>query len=242
MSHEHYKDLIQAQSLDNEIFKHLEVIKGNNQRVEFIEKQRKDKQDDLQSTKERLSDLQHKNSELEKELAEVEGKIAKSNEHIALATTSQQADAINKELETLKPKASELEDTLLQLIDEMDNSSQSIEEYEKFLKGSQETLEEIKKEVETSNKSEEEEIKKLEERIKNLLSLVPTNFKDAFLESQKEHRFHNPIAFIQDRCCNQCRFAIDITIQESVQHGNNPERCPSCSRLVLPLSATNVTG
>lgn len=233
---EFYADLIQAQALDNDIKKHLDAIQDNIQRIAMIKQQRAQREDQKNANQESLNTKIHENSTLEKELAETENKIEKSNEHLSVATNQQQADAINKELETLQPKADNLENQILELIDEIDQLKINICEDEEFLSGSLETLNELETEVLTINENENKQIKTLEERVENLLSLVPERYKTAYMQSQKNHRFQHPIAFIDaSRNCNQCRFALDITIQEHVTKGLSPETCPSCTRLLLPL-------
>lgn len=236
-----YQEIIQAQALDKEVKKHLDIIQENDQRIQFLEKQRAERNDSMQEAERELKLAQEESAKCEKELAELEAKIHKSNEHISNATTQQQADAITKELETLTPLAGEKEDRILELIDQIEQLQEQIKGHEEFLKGSEKTLEEIRNEVSNLNKKEKQDIDNLEERIANLLETIPKSFKDIFLESQKEHRFQHPVAFIENRCCSQCRFAVDITIQENVTKALSPERCPSCSRMLLPISSSSVT-
>ena len=239
--HEHYKDLIQIQALDKEIKQHLDAIQENNNRITHLESQRTQRETAQQEMQQKLEELTKESNQLENQLVDIENKIAKSEEHLAMASTQHQADAINKELETLKPQDDEIQERILEIIDQTDQLKSDIQDCQTFLAGSLETLNELSQEMADANQDEQAKIEILEGRIENLLGVIPAPFKTAYLASQKEHRFQNPIAFIQDRCCNQCRFAIDITIQDNVSHGVIPEQCPSCSRLLLPLSATTAS-
>lgn len=237
MAIEDFKHLIEAQSLEKTIKEQLDGISEQDGRVLHIEKQREifSKETNLLT-----SELKDKNilmSTLEKDLASAESKFEKTNEHIPLARNENEANALQKELDSLAPKIELLQNQILDLLEEVENLETLISEKEDFLQGSAKSLEAIKEEAIKEKNLHQSKIDSLEERVRLLMEQTGENHRTAYRLSCERHKYNNPLSFVISGSCSVCRYTLNQMQADEIEKGGITESCPGCGRLLTPLSA-----
>ena len=237
MPFEEFASLLEVQSLEKQIKKHLDLIDEHKNRIVFLNKNRNLKIEDAKELEEEIKQKHQKLSEQEKELFDLQTKLEKSKEHIPLATSEQQVKALEKEIETLSPKTEELETQTLELMEKIEEEELKLTELQEFIQGSEEGIQEIQKEVDQDVQKEELEIARYEERTKLLLEKLPSHYIEVFEQAQSKHRFNSPLTFMTTTSCQTCRYQIDNVSRNNIEKGVSVELCPGCGRLLTPLSA-----
>ena len=239
MAIEDFKHLIEVQSLERSIKEQLDGISEQDARVNHIVKQREifSNETNLLSSdfKEKTAQL----SSLENDLASAESKFEKTNDHIPLARNEAEANALQKELDSLAPLIEKLQDEILESLEESETIEASIKEKKVFLEGSAVSLEKIQAEAEKVKLEHKLAIKSLEERVTLLLDQTGENHRAAYLISCQNHKFNNPLCFIIGGSCSVCRFTLNQMQANEIEKGMITESCPGCGRLMSPLSAKN---
>ena len=119
-------------------------------------------------------------------------------------------------------------------MDKVENIEVEISDNTGFINGASSTIDDITREVESTVIQEEKEIKQYEQRIELLLNETNSEFANVFTEINKKLRFNNPLAFIKNSVCGQCRFSIDqMTLNEIEQHFLL-QTCEGCGRILVP--------
>ncbi len=237
MALEDFQHLLEIQSLDQHIKKHLDTIAEQKLRIESIQKTREKKKAKHRQSKEELNQLIQTLSQKEKKLFEIESKLSQSSQHQSFIQTEKETLALQREKEKLTPIWEILQEEILSLLDKQEELEKEIQEIGNFLQGSKETLTEIQKEVEQVSSKEEQQIQNYQHRIIALRNQTDPSIYRAFEQAQNKHRFNHPLSVIQNRSCLYCHFQIDSLTAERVER--NPqtiELCTGCGRLLAPVN------
>lgn len=232
-----FKELITIQNIENEIASHNRNIESHKGRITTLENKRAQKEN-LHSEK---SELFQKTKELlgaeEKMLFDIEKKLETSKRNLNNATTEQQLNAINKEIDILTPKSEEHESLALEFMEKMEFLQDELDELTTFLEGSKETLKEISAEVSNDIQTEQESIDRREEVILEILDKLTGQDKDIFLLVDKKFKYNSPLAFIDDSGhCKMCGENVPPNTRSIVEKGASMEMCSGCGRILAPTS------
>lgn len=237
MANHTYQNLVELQSLDNQIKKHLELCEEERKRLLHIEKLRKREEEKLHEARERDRELHQSECELEKQLHETNKVLEQNGEHQKVAKNESQLRALESEFARFEAQKSELEDKEFAVLEEREELEKLINECQSFIEGSEQTFKEVSTEVEHFTQKEQLEIDNLERRREALLAELPKNFREAFLNVLKTHRYHSPLSFISERKCGKCHFQLDSMLASDVFTGASPAFCPGCKRLLIDRAA-----
>ncbi len=232
-----YSNLKEVHSLDNMIKLHLDKISEEEHRIVFLTKKRKQKDQELQELLHKKSHLESEISKFEVKLFDLEKRLSTSLEHLSMAQTQKEANALQKEIDTLTPEVDQIQELSLDILESIEDLDKEIIQINGFMAGSLETLEEVKTEVELVRKQEEIPIGQYEERIKLLLEDSPSALVDAFTKVRNKYQYKRPIVRIINHACEFCHFRIDQMSLERVESLQGIEFCGQCGRLFIPLES-----
>lgn len=232
-----YSNLKEVHSLDNMIKLHLDKIREEEGRIEFLTKKRKQKDQELHELEEKKSQQEAEISKYEVKLFDLEKRLSSSHDHLPLATSEKEANAIEKEIQTLTPEVDQLQELSLEILDHIEELDKEITQIKNFQKGSLETLEEVKLEVQEVRDREEVPIKQYQERIKLLLDDTSPKLVEAFSKVRDKFQYKRPIVRIINHACEYCQFRVDQMSIERVESLQAIESCGQCGRLFIPLES-----
>lgn len=234
MNLENFKSLIEVQSLEKSIQKHEINIDNHNKRIKDISNKRDDREKLLKESKETLANKKSQLAHEERLLAECEKQISKAEDYLNTATSQQQINALDKELSVLKPKQDQLEESGLNILDCIEQLEDDIINSERFLSGSIKTLSEIQGEVDSDIKNDQKEIDQYLLRINGLKSECPKDLINVYDLINKKYKYNNPLTFVKNNSCANCRFEVNRSVQMQVAKGNVIEFCLNCERIIAP--------
>ncbi|MBT3583753.1 MAG: hypothetical protein HN509_02510 [Halobacteriovoraceae bacterium] len=240
MAVEDFKNLIEVQSLEKIIKSHLDIIEGERNRLVHLEGQRQIRQDQNSELTDKISQANSRLSELENGLADKEKNLARSQSHVENAKTEQEVVALEKEISSLTPEIDQFQNSILEYMEEVEANNSVVDQNLEFINGLNETLLEIQAEVDQKVSEEDQQVAILKERIENLFGQTDSNFIDCYNSINKKFLYNSPLAFARDKKCSVCQFTITEVLEKSLENGQQLELCPGCSRLLTPMTASNL--
>jgi len=233
---EHFKVFIEAQSLLKKISEHEFKIQEHQKRIQFVERNRELRQEKKDRDSEELKSFGLEIANFEKELFSKEKDLDRAQENLHRATSENQVSALEKEIEKLSPAIEFLQETILEKLEKCEEIQGEIEKAQTFLEGSLSTLNELKAEVLADVQEEEKEISNYTQRVELLLNSLDSNNKQSFLETKKNSKDGQVIAFLNNRKCSRCRFEASSSQVAEIENARNLEFCQSCSRILIPAT------
>lgn len=237
MANHTYQCLVELQSLDNQIKKHIDLCEEERKRLLHIEKLRSREEDKLQEARARDQELHQTELQLEKKLHETNKVLNQNEEHQKVAKSNSQLKALEAESARFRAQKNELEESEYAILEERETLEKVISDSESFIAGSKQTYQEVSSEVESFTQNEQLQIDNLERRREALLEELPKPFREAFLRVLETHRHHSPLSFIIERKCGKCHFQLDSMLASDVFTGASPAFCPGCKRLLVDRAA-----
>ncbi len=232
-----YSNLKEIHSLDNMIKVHLDKISEEESRIDFISQKRKQKDQELEDLILNKSALEKEISDSEVKLFDLEKRFKNANDHLPLASSEKEVNALQNEINTLGPQIDLIQESSLEKLEEIEELEKLINQSQNFLKGSLETLEEIKNEIEEVRKVESVPIHQYENRITLLIEQTPKSLFNHFKIVRDKFRYKRPIVRIVNHACEFCHFRVDQMTLDRVESMQGIENCTQCGRLFIPLEA-----
>lgn len=223
-------------TIDQKINMLQNTIISEEDRIKSLNTLRQNKQEHLDHTNEALKVTKKLLSDEEKELFNLDKQLQKSKENLKTASTQQQLNAAEKEIETLEPRKNEHEIVILDLMEKIEYLEDEIDMTKNFLAGSNDTLKEISNEVMEIVSEKRKEISISEEEINLILKSIPSIERELFEMTNKRYRFNTPLVRINNNSCPKCGSSIDRMTLTNVDKAISLEVCPGCNRILLPYS------
>ncbi|MBF0313972.1 MAG: hypothetical protein HQK50_10450 [Oligoflexia bacterium] len=234
-----YSRLIKVTIHENKIAEHLRSITEQEQRIAFLKKQEEQRRDLLPKHEESLKKSRSELACKERELDECLRMMKKKEAHAKVVTSLQQAEAIEKEMSSLKATKEGLEETILELMSVVEDLAKEVQEGERFLIGVKVTIAEIEVEVNEQKAVFESAILENEVKINALLTECSNATRGLFLSTNKKYRFKHPLTAVKGQKCGHC---FRVIPHEDIQHldrGTSFRTCAGCGRILLPSALTD---
>ena len=221
------ENLISLQTIDSQILD-IESLAGDlPQKVAKKESSIKKLNDDLDSSSQRLDELEKENRKLKSEIEDGEANLAKYKEQLFLVNSNKEYDALNNEIDHLKKIISESEEKFILFEEE------------------KETLLELKKsnesEIATLNEALEKERRKLDNALNESRSdLEKLNTNRDIIENKINSSYLDQYNILKDvkgmgvaplngNCCGSCYSMLPPQMVVEIKSNNIIHSCPSCS-------------
>lgn len=227
-----YRNFVEISGLQAKIKAHEAQIVSENKRISDLLQKRQRCQDQIDTLKARVHDLNLK--ELELKTSSEETKLSKLKEQINMVKNEKELASINHEIDFCSKNLQMLETTFFQAIDTNEKLENEIKDNQNFLQGSEQSLKEIEEEVRENINKEKQEISNYSNRINALLESEETSTQKLFKELNIKFKTSTPFAFLNHKNCSVCRIGIDGQTAHLVENHASLEFCPNCGRLLLP--------
>lgn len=181
-----------------------------------------------------LTPLQTKVRKLEQEIQTNTAKVRDTDETLysGRVKNPKELQDMQHEIQSLKKRNQELEDTLLETM-------LSVDEADASLKESTSKLETIRAQFELANQSLIDEQKRLKSEGSTLLKsreqLVPTIEAETFRVYNNLRRTKNnhAVAVLNNQSCSVCRVQQNMNVIQAVRKGEGLTYCSSCGRILI---------
>lgn len=225
-------DLLKLQKLD--------------QRIQRIDKIRVEKPQKLEDTKTELVAIQKnfkileekiKNLRKEEALHEMtlkgnEEKILEKRKRLNIIKTNEELWAVQKEIDTILPQNSELEEVILEILEEIDQIDEEIKQQKILLQEREQNLQQLSQEVVEEMEVCEEEMGELLGEKEGISQEVPPEtykiYNKLFL-SKKDR----VVVEVVDQICQGCFMTVPPNVVELIVLSDNLIFCDSCARILF---------
>ncbi len=222
-----YKDLI---GLKKRYYEKVRVINNYAKKTKKLKLTR-------QEYKNKITDLKKEKGVKEVELKEAESEKAKFEKELIQAKAEKQVKALEKEINFLKKKISEIEDVLLELTEKEENMNLEIEKIEEEMKDQLKIKDSILREYDEIEDIKKE-MEKIEDKLNTLSSSFPKKVRSAFYSIIEKYPLNPFSRLIENNACENCgvKIAPAVAIKIKKQYDNQSLTevilCPNCQRLL----------
>lgn len=221
----------------DQILEKLKEIDGEKDRVSKLMEKRAEKATELEGFKIKHHELSLLTHKQENELEMLERNIEKAQKANEAATTQHEADASEKQLQTLRPKYESLTENSLESLEELERIQELIDETQEFLKGSEQTLLMLQNETQAHIKEFDQDREALEYEFQNeLLPSLRKEFQGDVLSARKKSFFKRPFSALKGRSCGQCGQSLDSFQAKALEKGDELQLCAGCGRILFDPS------
>lgn len=188
---------------------------------------------EVENKKQELLDLEKKKKSLELDLREKEEKDKKSEEKMMMIKSNEEYQAMKKEGEMAKQEISLIEEQILEIMLQTDQSKEKQKEVEKKIQQkNQEVSEEVKKMNEDLSKIEVLLLEKKKTR-----DTIAGDLKSESLSLYNRIRRKEALAVtdIEQGECLGCHISLPPQLYNEIQRGEEIHVCPNCLRILIPV-------
>lgn len=223
---------MKLQSIDRELDA-LERAKGDlPARVQELQSELDARRNELAQAEERLMDMRKQKGLLEMELKKLQEDKKKYEEQLYSVTTNREYDAVTQEIDTTKEKIDATETSILQLIEDEENTQNLIagmqEELQALQQKHTEQAEALEKKIQANA---ETEARLLEER-KQTAKHVKIEFLRRY-ERIRGHKDGLAVVPVVRGACGGCFTQIPPQRAMEVRDGDKIIDCESCGRILI---------
>jgi len=193
----------------------------------------------VKNSENELEELRKKYRDLESELSMNNPRIESSKEKLRAVKTNKEYQSLLKEIEELKKINSSLEDSILECLEQIEQSESSIKESEAEFTAIEERVGQEKLEVSRDADKAEQKLQELNKERAKVADKVAPEMLNTFEKVRGKSRGMT-IAPVIDAVCQACNMNIPPQMYNELQRFKALTFCPSCQRIIYWKSAEAV--
>lgn len=231
--------LIKLQAVDLELCQSERFHREYPEKLKKLEKKIDEEQARVHQVKERLEILQKERKQKEKNLEIEAERIKKAEDKLASVKTNREYQSALKEIETLKQMNSAREDEILVVMEEVDTLQGELKKREKELKEKLQGFQGEKRKLEEEDQkfgSVNEEKKVQREK---LVRELEVNLFKQYMKI-KEKRNGLAVVRVAKGTCSGCSMHIPPQVYNEVLTNEHIITCPSCNRILYAQNEGNM--
>jgi hypothetical protein len=187
----------------------------------------------LERTKKNQKTMQTRLMDGNVDLQSFEDKLNKLKMQLNVAKSNAEYKATQDEISKLEAKQSEVETTVLELMDQVDESKQTVKDKEAEVKASEQELarqrEQVEREV-AELKQQEQQIAEERKKFAETVDAEDLALYERTLQTRKD----TALAPAKDMICTACHVRLTPQQYATAAMGEDLIRCQSCGRILIP--------
>lgn len=229
---EQLEHLIELQQIDRQILEKKRMISEIPSQITKEELPLKDLQKAFDTKKQKKDFLEKKRRDKEREIEDINEKIKKIKSRISEIKTNKEYQAHLKEIETAERERYAIEDDILVLMEEIDNSSKEILLEDKKLQDKKKEIQGIKKKLEDEIADAEKEILPLKEARSKIVDTIDNDIYSQYILL---FEISNAIAVTEakEEICQGCNMNIPPQLFVEIKKNEKIIQCPQCRRILF---------
>ena len=187
----------------------------------------------LQRTRKKLGGIERRQREAEAQIADIQARLGplEKKTYDGSVTNPRELEGMQREVNNLKRRLSEAEDSYLGVLDEHDAASQlTIEKETQRSDIEEKRRTEVKDLTEEKDKLELGLLELLEKRDGKAAEL--DGAPKSLYESLRQSLGGVAVATIGRGMCNNCRLSLPMNVVQKARAGRELAQCPSCTRIL----------
>lgn len=203
---------VEIENLVQEITGHAEAFQQEVLRVETLEKERRQRERELEAAGEQIKKIQGRLHEVK---------------------TNKEYQAFLTEIDHLKEKMDQYEVEIIERLDEADKLRDELKEKEKTYLEEKEKLEKKKAKLEEKLRHLPEDLKDLKRRRELVEKEIPEDLLNRYM-TLMEKRGGIAVVYVRKEICQGCHMNIPPQLFNQVQKAEQIYTCPHCNRILVP--------
>ena len=221
------ENLISLQTIDSQILD-IESLAGDlPQKVAKKENSIKKLNDDLDSSSQRLDELEKENRKLKSEIEDGEVNLTKYKEQLFLVNSNKEYDALNNEIDHLKKVISESEEKYILFEEEKETLLELKKSNESEIIALNEALEKERGKLDNALNESRADLEKLNTN----RDIIENKINSSYLEQYNILKGVKGmgVAPLNGNCCGSCYSMLPPQMVVEIKSNNIIHSCPSCS-------------
>jgi uncharacterized protein len=228
---EQLKNLIELQKIDLKIIDLDNLIGEIPSKMATAELPLNESRKAFQEGKEKLESLEKKKRNSERELDEIAEKVRKLKSRTAEIKTNKEYQALLTEIESVEKEQGGIEDTILFIMEEMENASQQGKAEEARFKAEKEKIDIIKQQFETEKTAFEQELSHLKSLRTGIAQTIDKELYEEYIDLIGIHRGH-AVTEALGEICQGCNMNIPPQLFVELKKNEDIFHCPQCRRIL----------
>lgn len=227
------KDLVVLQQYENDIRRIEKQLSEVDDRVNTLNSELTEYEDKVERNRQLMHELKKQYRSDESEVQMIESKIVKSQEKLRAVKTNKEYQSTLKEIDDLKAKASQIEDRMLEVLDQIEYAESEGQEDRADLAEVKVQVEEKQKQIRSQSEQQQDILSiRLQER-DVVLGGLDFNTKEHYNRVKRQGR-GIAIAAVVDAVCQVCRMNIPRQLFNDLMRMDTMLMCPNCQRIIYP--------
>ena len=221
------ENLILLQQIDSKILD-IESLAGDlPQKVDKKEQNLKDINNELDTSNNRIEEIEKENRKLKSEIEDSQSSLTKYKEQLFLVKSNKEYDALNNEIDHIKQAISESEENYILLEEEKETLIKSKESNESEVTTLNEILDKEKAKLESALSNSKVDLEELTTNRKSLEAKIASSYLNQY-NTLKDVKGMG-VAPLNGSCCGSCYSMLPPQMVVEIKSNNIIHSCPSCS-------------
>jgi len=202
----------EIKKIEEKISKHAEAFQQEVSKVETLDKERRQREHDLEAAGEQIKKIQDRLHEVK---------------------TNKEYQAFLVEIDHLKEKMDRYEVEIIERLEEVDKLREGLKDKEKAYLGEKEKFEKEKAELEKKLRHLPGDLKGLKKRRDELEKEIPEDLLKRY-RTLLEKRGGIAVVYVKKEICQGCHMNIPPQLYNQIQKAEQIYTCPHCNRILVP--------
>lgn len=224
--------LVKLQKVNDEMAEVQQAIDKAPLRLETVERQLDDFEQALKSAKEQLAAQQKAYRDFERDTQDGRDVISRNKHKLNEVKTNKEYQALLKAVDEIESKNSKIEDDMLALLDQIEDSEKSLADKQKDHSMVVGTLNREKEQIQQEIAELEKQLAKLKTHMQAVSDEIDAKVLQTYYRVQKILASRRVIVPVTDSLCQGCRLNIPPQIYNELQRCDKLAFCPNCQRIV----------
>ena len=230
---EQLKMLIRLQELESKIRLHDRQEASFPKEIEKIQWEIDERAEAFQREVEKIETLEKERRQRERDLEAAAEQIKKIQGRLPEVKTNKEYQAFLSEIDHLKEKMDQYEVEIIEHLDKVDTLKEALKEKEATYLKEKEELESRKKELTEKLEHLPEDLKDLKARRDDLEKKIPSDLLKRY-HMLLEKRAGIAVVYAKDEICQGCHMNIPPQLFNQIQKSEQIILCPHCNRILVP--------
>jgi len=223
--------IVELQKLDTEIIARDRTIKGIPLRISSMEKPLKEAEARAEAEKAKLQAAEKKKRDRERDLDESSAMLQKLRERTALIKDNKAYQAHLKEIEASERASRDIEDSILDLMEEMETEGRTLRAAEEALKKEREKADELRRQLDAEVAEARQKLSGIKSRRSEFTSRIEGELYGTYMSLLKTLG-GVAVTEARDEVCTGCNMHIMPQLFVEIKKNEEVIHCPQCRRIL----------
>lgn len=230
---EKLRDLVVLQQYEDDISRIEKELSEVDDRVNRLNSELTEYENKVERNRQLLDELKKQYRSDESEVQMIESQIVKSQGKLSAVKTNKEYQSTLKEIDDLKAKASQIEDRMLEVLDQIESAESEGREDRADLAEVKIQVEEKQEQIRLQSEQQQDVLSSHLEKRDVVLERLDSNTKEHYNRVKRQGR-GIAIAAVVDAVCQACRMNIPPQLFNDLMRMDNMLMCPNCQRIIYP--------